>query len=204
MIKFVYFDVGGVVIRDYTGTGNWDILKRELGIMPERFGEFDRFWAKYNREICLTRPVDALIPLIESQYQVEIPRDYSLLKDGFVSRFEKNPLIWPVIDQIRQKAKIGLLTDMYPGMFTEIKKRNLLPKISWDVILDSSKAGFKKPDRELFELAEKKSSFSGKQILFVENTRANIDAASQFNWQTYFYDSTSPEKFSAGLKKLFV
>jgi hypothetical protein len=31
-IKFVYFDLGGVTILDFSGTNEWFKLKQELGI----------------------------------------------------------------------------------------------------------------------------------------------------------------------------
>ena len=31
-LSFIYFDVGGVVIQDFSGTNKWSQLKRELGI----------------------------------------------------------------------------------------------------------------------------------------------------------------------------
>lgn len=36
MIKFIYFDVGGVAIRDFNGTDKWENLKKELGIPKEK------------------------------------------------------------------------------------------------------------------------------------------------------------------------
>ena len=32
MISFVYFDVGGVVILDFSGTNKWEMVKKEWGI----------------------------------------------------------------------------------------------------------------------------------------------------------------------------
>lgn len=30
MIKFVYFDVGGVTIKDFSGTDKWEVLEKEI------------------------------------------------------------------------------------------------------------------------------------------------------------------------------
>jgi|TARA_Y100000310_G_C20153683_1_gene565933 hypothetical protein len=36
MNRFIYFDVGGVVIRDFSGTNKWEELRRSIGIKPEQ------------------------------------------------------------------------------------------------------------------------------------------------------------------------
>ena len=57
MIKFIYFDVGGVVIKDFSGTNKWQELKRGIGIKPEENESFDKFFDKYRTELCLSRDI---------------------------------------------------------------------------------------------------------------------------------------------------
>lgn len=47
MIKFVYFDIGGVVIEDFSGNKKWEELKQELGVSSDKFAEFDELYNKY-------------------------------------------------------------------------------------------------------------------------------------------------------------
>lgn len=202
MIAFVYFDLGGVVIRDFSGTNKWEELKKELGIIPEKAQEFEDFWIKYEPEVCVgKRSIDSLLPLIKKQFGSNHPDNYSLLIDGFVNHFEKNPHIWFVIDEIRKHYKLGLLTNMYPGMLDEIRKKELIIENKWDVVIDSSIVGLQKPDPKIFELAEKKAGSYGNKILFVENSLGHVNAASDFGWQTFLYDSKDPEKSSRDLSK---
>lgn len=202
-IKFVYFDVGGVAMFDFTGTNKWRDLDKELGITPENSKDFEKFWNKYQPELCTGRNIETLIPLIEKQFGVHISSDYSLLINGFVKRFERNKSIWPVINEIHQHCRIGLLTNMYPQMLTEIKKHDLLPKISWDVIVDSSIEKVQKPDPRIFALAEQKAEVKEHEILFIDNTSKNTDAAKSFSWQTFLYDSSNPKKSNQKLLQLY-
>ena len=39
-ISFVYFDVGGVILLDYSGTNKWVEMQRGLGINPELDAKF--------------------------------------------------------------------------------------------------------------------------------------------------------------------
>lgn len=202
MILFVYFDVGGVAIQDFSGTNKWAEMKKRIGIIPEHEEKFNVFWKQYRERICLDFDVDNLIPIIEKEFRVLFPTDYSMLQD-FVDHFDPNPSIWPVIEKIEKTSRVGLLTNMYPRMLQSIQARNILPSAKWDVIVDSSVEGYRKPDKKIFEIAEKRASINHNEILFVENGVEIVQAASEFGWQTFLYDSKNPEKSSKELMKKF-
>lgn len=190
MISFVYFDVGGVVVKDIYGENKWTETKRDIGINVENDEEFDQFWDKYEKEVCLGRDVDTLIPLIEKKFHLSFPTGYSLLTD-FLDRFEQNKQIWPVIERIKQNCRIGLLTNMYPRMLSAIMEKGIIPRINWDVIIDSSIEGCRKPSSDIFKLGEQKANVKNGNILFVDNKMKNINAAKDFGWQAFFYDTAN-------------
>lgn len=202
MLKFIYFDVGGVVIKDFSGTNKWEELKVELGIPKDKDQEFEDIYDFYEDEINTIREIDSLIPIYKEKFGITLPDNYSFLVDGFVKRFEKNSDIWPIIEMAKSKYKIGLLTNMYPNMLSEIKKADLLPNIEFDQIIDSSVEKVQKPYKEIYELAEKRCGFKGNEILFIDNSQKHLDAAKQSGWQTFLYDSSSPENASEDLLKL--
>ncbi|MDZ4227676.1 MAG: HAD family hydrolase [Candidatus Levybacteria bacterium] len=198
MISFVYFDVGGVMMSDFSGTNKWELMKRDIGITPEKDKEFDQFWDKYEKEAHVGRDIDTLIPLITKKFHVDFPIGYSLLTD-FLNRFESNESIWPVVSRVRQNCQIGLLTNMYPRMLSAMTKKDLIPSISWDIIIDSSIEGCQKPDKNIFQIAEQKINIEKDNILFVDNTAVNVNAAKDFGWQTFLYDSSNHKNFSRKL-----
>ena len=128
MIKFVYFDVGGVVIKDFSETNKWIELQRNIGIKPEQDEEFTDFFDKYESEVCLGRDIETLVPLVSKKFNLKLPVKYLFLMD-FVDRFERNESIWQVIEKAKSKFKIGLLTNMYTNMLNLIKQRSLLPNV---------------------------------------------------------------------------
>lgn len=203
MVSFVYFDVGGVVVLDFSGTDKWEQLKKELGITKNNDAEFESFWDKYEPRVNAGQDVETLLPLIRKEFGSKLPEGYSLLINGFVNRFEANKSIRPVIERIHKKCKMGLLTNMYPHMLEAIKNKGLLPKVKWDVIIDSSIEGVIKPNPKIFKLAEDRSGFRGKDILFVENSQKHIEAAKAYGWQVFLYDSAHPEEASKRLSELF-
>lgn len=198
MVSFIYFDLGGVVIEDFSGTNKWEELKRHLGITPDQDSEFDDFFDEVEPKVCVGMGVEKLVCQIEEKFKLKLPENYSLL-DDFVNRFRKNTSIWPVITEVKKHVDVGLLTNMYPGMYRAIEESNLLPAITWDVIVDSSVEKIAKPDPKIYALSEQRCGHRGKDILFVENSKTNVQAAADFGWQTFWYDPSDRQGSSEEL-----
>ena len=201
MIKFIYFDVGGVVIKDFSGTNKWEELQKGLGLKQSQFEEFISFFDEYEPQVCLGLDIETLVSKLKEKFNLNLPDDYSFLMD-FVNRFERNDSIVKVLEKAKEKYRIGLLTNMYPNMLDEIIKKDLIPKTDWDIVIDSSIVKLRKPQKEIFELATKKTMVNPNEILFVENGKKHIDVAKEYGWQTFLYDSSNPEKASEELLKL--
>ena len=178
MTKFVYFDVGGVLIKDFSKTNKWEELKKAKNITDPNF---DVWFDELESKLCLGKAT---------------LENVRISLDDFVSRFEVNKTIWPIIKNIKKKYKIGLLTNMYPQMLKFIKERKLLPEVDWDVEIDSSVVSLQKPDPQIYKLAQERAGVDASEILFVENSLGNIEAAQIFGWQTFLYDSGDYEKSS--------
>lgn len=57
MISFVYFDLGGVAVLDFSGTNKWAKLKRDIGIHDTNKAAYDIVWNKYKDRICISRSI---------------------------------------------------------------------------------------------------------------------------------------------------
>jgi FMN phosphatase YigB (HAD superfamily) len=201
MIKFVYFDVGGVVIRDFSGTNKWEELKSGMGIKPDQIKDFNEIFDKYEPEACVGRDIETLVPMFREKLGLQLPQDYSFLLD-FVSRFARNESIGPIIKKFKESRQIGLLTNMYPNMLDSIYKAGLMPNVEWDVVIDSSMEKVRKPQVEIFQLAQDRACVRGEEILFVENGALHVEAARKFGWQTLLYDPTNTTQSNQDLEKL--
>lgn len=190
MISFVYLDVGGVIVDDFSDNNKWQDLKQELGVDESKSAAFDKLWNQYAPELCINRDVESLLPIFIKELGLQLPVGYSLLS-GFVDRFYANREIWPIIDFLKANTKVGLLTNMYPRMFAAIEKRKILPGAQWDQIIDSSLELLQKPDRKLFELAEKRADVPHDEILFIDNAPEHVAEAESFGWQTFLYNSSN-------------
>lgn len=198
MISFVYFDVGGVAMLDFSKTNKWTDLKSELGVSAHNDELFEQVWTDYAWDVCLSRDVETLVPLLREKVGLNIPDNYSLL-DGFIKRFEVNRSLWPVIHSLHKTTPIGLLTNMYPRMLNELNDCQLIPSLEWNAVIDSSVVGYQKPDKEIYEIAEKEAKVPASEILFVENTEGHIEVAKQRGWQTFLYDPSNTEAATASL-----
>ena len=84
-------------------------------------------------------------------------------------------------------------------MYQWIIEKAILPNLPWAAVVDSSVEGCRKPDAEFLKIAEDRAGVRGQDILFIDNTQENVDAAKKFGWQAYFYDSADPAQSSKSL-----
>lgn len=199
-ISFVYFDIGGVMLLDFSGTNKWTEMKRALGVTPEQDDAFDQVWKTYRSQICIDCDVDTISAELASAVGVTLDDSYSMLAD-FVDRFDKNPSMWQVAEKAKSGLPVGLLTNMYPRMLDTIKGAELLPELEWDAVVDSSIVGFQKPEPGIFEVAEKMAQVNPEQIFFVDNSEKHVEAARERGWQTLLYDPQNPEESSKRIEE---
>lgn len=192
-IDFIYFDLGGVVVLDFSKTNKWQELFKAIGIDEEHLGEFGKFFHEYEQQLNAGMSFDIFIEKAKHQFKLTIQTGEELL-NGFVTRFEVNPTIQPVLSELLQNYRLGLLTNMYPGMFKAIKSRGLLPNINWEMVVDSSLEGFAKPQPEIYLLAKERIGLKAENILFIDNSEKNIIAAQKLGWETVLYDPLQLEE----------
>lgn len=202
MIKFVYFDIGGVLIKDFSKTDKWSEVLDVIKVPDSKRNGFNEHFFQLEHEICSGLNTNSAFTKLARQFGIVLPKDFNLLYEIAI-RFEKNESIWSIAKLVKSKVKVGLLTNMYSGMLDEIKQRKLLPKIKWDIVVDSSVEGCSKPEKEIFEIAQKRALISGEEIFYIENTQRHIDAAKKLGWKTFLYDSADYESSSNKLLECF-
>ncbi len=201
-IKFIYFDIGGVAILDFSKTNKWHELASALGVSESDIDKFNNLFAEFEPGICVGKK-DLLDFVKEAKklLGLGISDDHDMLGE-FVDRFEVNISIHSIIDKLGINFKLGLLTNMYPNMLDRIKERHLLPKAKWDVVIDSSVIGLRKPQDEIYQFAEEKAGVNPKNILFIENSISHIEVAKRRGWQTLLYDTSNIQESNEALIKL--
>lgn len=203
-ISFIYLDVGGVAIKDFSDTPKWDkMISEALGIPLDLRNDFDQIFDEYEDDICQGKiEVDAIQPYLRERFGALIPDHFSML-DYMLDHFEKNDDMWKVIKKIDSSIPIGLLTDQYLGMFKGICDRGLLPKQDFATVVDSSVVGYRKPMIEIYQIAQDRANVPANEILFIDNRQKNLDPANKLGWQTYLYDSSDYVQANKDLSVFF-
>lgn len=200
-ISFVYFDVGGVAIKDFSDTNKWEQMFRDLGIPQSKCPAADKYISSFSQQICTGKiNIDDLLPNLRRSYGATVSDNFSIL-EYLVNHFERNEGVWEVVHHLSEKnVKLGLLTDQYPNMLDLINSHKMLPPVNWDVIIDSTLVGYQKPMPEIYSIAQEKAGVPANEILFIDNRQKNLDGAKKAGWQTYLYNSSDYEQSNQELE----
>jgi len=198
-IRFIYFDVGGVVMLDFSKTNKWNEMWDGIGIKSGDRPRLEKIFREEESKFCSGgKSSETFVNILKNDFGITVPENYSFL-DEFVNRFEPNTELAKILVELKKRFSIGLLTNMYPDMLNRIIKRKLLPDIDWDVVIDSSTVGLIKPQDEIFNYAAEKARVTVKEILFVENSQKHVDKARKLGWNTLLYDPSDTEKSNKDL-----
>lgn len=199
-IKFIYFDVGGVLVEDFSETNKWDLMTDEWGIDKNKKTELHELFHKFEEEAAIGRSVEDFIPMAREKFGAKFPKNYSLNQD-FVERFYINGGLEKIVEKLKDKYKFGLLTAMYPGMLKMIREKKLIPEIQWKAIVDSSIVKCNKPGIEIYKIAQEMAKVNAEEILFVDNKKVNLEVPEKLGWQTFWFDSQDYEKSNQELEE---
>jgi len=193
-IKFIYFDVGEVLIK---GAHSKDIATF-LGIPYETFRPV---FKKYQH--------DALTGKITSEEFLEYLKKELPLHPKLVNF----PALWietisPIkksiafFQEISKTHHIGYLTNLFTDLFDELKKRSMIPNAKNTVLIGSWEVGLRKPDKAIYLLAQEKAGVNPEEILLVDDNKENIKAAEEIGWKGIVFDPNHPVESINKIKQL--
>lgn len=81
VIKFVYFDVGGVVIADFSATNKWAVLKNEIGITEKTNHKFEDLYNKYKNQINTSLHINDFYKIVQNELDVKPLPNFDFLVD---------------------------------------------------------------------------------------------------------------------------
>ncbi len=192
-IQFIYFDINGSIVRFFHRT--FALIAEESGI-PMEVVETN-FW-QYNDLVC--------------RGDISMADFNQLLAEKFAvpgvdwARFYLNAVepITETVELIKWAAehyRVGLLSNNMPGLIKAMFAQNLLPDVSYDVIIDSSQTGFIKPESEIYKLAAKEAGVEPTSLLLIDDSRPNLMAAARLGWHVLWFDDYHPDESVERVKK---
>lgn len=193
-VSFVYFDVNGCLVGFFHRA--FTKISVDLGL-PLHFVE-TTCW-NYNDAVCRGDiTIDEYNQTLAQAFQVD-SFDWA---SYYLNSVDPIPEARELAAWAAEHFRIGLITNIMPGLIDEMIKRDLLPNLNYDVIADSSIIKAIKPEPSLFEEAGKKADVPAEQILFVDDSRANLMAAQRFGWQVSWFDDFRPKESADHVREI--
>ena len=195
-IKFIFFDIGGVFLEwdnCFKNAAKKHNLDRQQ--ISALFGKYDdqitkgqmtpeEFWRKCQEELFIKNAKD--FNFLESWVD-----DYIPITD-----------VYSFVKALSKKYKIGLISNIYKGMFSLLIEKNIIPNISFDVKILSCEVGLRKPEIEIYTLAQSKCHLKNSEILFIDDVKIHLEPAKRMGWQTFLFETHNVDKSIAGIQSL--
>lgn len=192
-VSFIYFDINGCLVRFFHAA--FTRLAAETGA-PADVVE-TTFW-HYNDQVCRgDMTMDAFNEALATE--LSLPKINWI--DYYLDAIEPIPVMDDVVRWAATHYRIGLLTNIMPGFIDAMKARKLLPDVTYDVIIDSSKEKLIKPEAALFKLATKHADCPASEILFVDDSRTNLMAAEKLGWHVLWFDDYRPDESAQKIRE---
>ena len=182
MIKAIIFDWGGVLIRNPTPTLTkifselLNITKKEFIFLYSRYEDAfqrgklseDEFWDR----IC-------------NDLNIKKPSIKSLWNYAFRISYKENKKVFSLASSLKKNGyKIGFLSNSEVSSMDVFLEKNY--KI-FDAIIFSCKEGFRKPEKEIFEIIISKLYVSPKESVFIDDKKENLDGAKKIGMKTILF-----------------
>lgn len=193
-IRFVYFDINGCLVR-FFHTAFTD-LSEKTGVSLNKVES--AFW-HYNDAICRGEiSFDEFNKKFAKQMNIaEV--DWAPYYLGAVEPIKD---MHELIKWASGHYKIGLMSNIMPGMIKAMLEKKLLPDVEYDVVIDSSKEHLIKPESKIYDLGEERAAVPAGEILLVDDTRANIMAAERKGWSVMWFDDYKPSESAKRIKQV--
>lgn len=195
-IEFVYFDINGCLVRFFQRAFTY--LAQDTNNRPETVENI--FW-HYNDAVCRGEmTIDEFNAILADRLGVQAIdwADY-YLKGVEVITEAQEALKWA-----SESFRVGLLSNIMPGLIEEMLEKGILPKVDYQAIIDSSKTGSIKPESHIYQVAAKRANTKPENILLIDDSRPNLMAAQHLGWHVLWFDDYRPEETAKSIKDILV
>lgn len=191
-VQFVYFDINGCLVRFFHRAFNR--IAEESG-KPADVIE-TAFW-HYNDAACRGEmSMEDFNRRLGAQLGMGIidwAKYYLDAIDAIEPMHEM--VVWS-----SQYYRVGLLSNIMPGLIDAMLERGLLPRIDYAAIIDSSVVSAIKPEPKIYEIAQEASKSDPHEILLIDDSRTNLMAAERAGWHVLWFDDYRLEESVARVR----
>lgn len=191
-IAFVYFDINGCLVRFFHRA--FTKIAEDTGA-PSDLVE-STFW-HYNDVVCRgDMSLDEFNRTLARSFEVETFSWSEYYLDAVDSISETAELV----NWVAAHYRVGLLSNIMPGLISAMIERGLLPNIKYDAIIDSSEVNAIKPESKIYDIALEKAGCQPEDILLIDDSRGNLMAAERKGWHVAWFDDYLPAESTRTVK----
>ncbi len=195
-ISFIYFDVNGCLVRFYQRA--FIKIAEEFQVSTDLVET--AFW-HFNDDACRGT---LSIAEFNKKLAEKIGINNIEWQSYYLEAAEAVPETRELIKSIFNNYKVGLLTNIMPGLLTSLRRLGRLPNLPYDAIVDSSEVGYVKPEQKIYEIAKERAGLSSSEILLIDDTRANLVAAERLGWHVLWFDYANPSSSVERIKDILI
>lgn len=185
-ISFVYFDINGCLVRFFHRA--FTKIAEDTNVPPDIIET--TFW-HYNDDACQG---ELSMDEFNRAYAKALGVPALDWQKYYLEAIEPIPAMKEFLTWVAKNYRLGLLTNIMPGLVDAMKHQGLLPDVAYDVIVDSSKVKALKPDAKIYQIATEQSGVPANEILLVDDGRVNLMAAEKQGWRVLWFDDYRPEE----------
>lgn len=193
-VRFVYFDINGCLVRFFHSA--FTDLAGKTGVPLHKVEA--AFW-RFNDAICRG---EITLEQFNKKFAKQMEIDEVDWGPYYLGAVEPIKEMHELLDWASKHYKIGLMSNIMPGMIEAMRAKGIIPDIDFDVIIDSSVEHTIKPEAKVYEIAEEKAGVPAKEILLVDDTRANLMAADMKGWSVLWFDDYTPAESVARVREV--
>jgi HAD superfamily hydrolase (TIGR01509 family) len=184
--SFIYFDVNGCLVHFYQRA--FAKLAAATGAPSEAIETV--YW-HYNDDVCRGR-------MSLSDFNAKLAErtgvDSAEWQQHYLDAIEPIEQMQELLQQASEQYRIGLLTNIMPGLLGSMRRTGKLPNINYDVVVDSSEVGAIKPESEIYQIAQERAGVPAEEILLIDDARTNLLAAEKLGWRVLWFDDALPDE----------
>lgn len=196
MIKFVYFDLGGVFFE-------WDqalaTAAKEFNLTVDdligAFNDVDEDITKGKID-----PEEFWV-YCQKKFHIKNGFNYDLL-DSWISDYVPISQTYDFAKSLIIKYKIGIISNIYKDFYPSLIKKKIVPDITFDTVILSCDVGMRKPEPEIYDLAQDQSGVKPEEILFIDDSESSLIIPNELGWKTHLFDTYNPEKSISKLEQI--
>ncbi len=183
MIRAVFFDVGGVLKSGYRNA--CEQFARKIGNSIE---EYELFEEQYFPELetgTLSRR--AFFSLLSKRFSFSIEDLEKEWKKAYLETFIENTETRTFALNLKPKYIVGIISDVTTLIIDYNYEKGVYE--GFDPVILSAETGFVKPQREIFDEANKRSKTTPAECIFIDDKPPLIEKAREYGFHGILYQN---------------